>query len=179
MDKIEIPLNKTKLIFSVAFTFLVVLTGIWLFIEAEETAKTTVFLLFQNPMLNRLVSVLVVLVFAWLTFYGAKKIFNNKIGLTIDDNGVTDNSGILSIGFINWNEITEIKTATYENSKFLLVFVKDPAIALNNAKGLKKKMMEGNMNNYGTPLSISPNTLKCNFDELEKLLQERLKEKTN
>ena len=50
MDKIEIPLNKTKLIFSVAFTFLVVLTGIWLFIEAEETAKTTVFLLFQNPM---------------------------------------------------------------------------------------------------------------------------------
>lgn len=174
MNKIEIPLNKTKLIFGVAFTFLLVLTGIWFFIEADETAKTSVFFLFKNPLVNRIFNILVILIFGWLTIYGAKKIFKNSIGLIIDDNGITDNSALLNVGLIKWNEITEIKTETYQNSKFLLVFVKEPNQFLENVRGLKRKMMQGNMNTYGTPLSISPNTLKCNFDELKKLLQERL-----
>jgi hypothetical protein len=57
--------------------------------------------------------------------------------------------------------------------------VTDPNQFLENVKGLKRKMMQGNMNTYGTPLSISPNTLKYDFNALEKLLQERLNEHQN
>jgi len=179
MNKIEILIDKTKLILGVAFTFLVVLASIWFFPKADEFAKTTVFFFFQNPLFNRILIIATILIFGWLTIYGTKKIFRNNTGLIIDDNGITDNSALLSVGLIKWNEITEIKTETYQNSKFLLVFVKEPNQFLENVKGLKRKMMQGNMNTYGTPLSISPNTLKYDFTALEKLLQERLNEHQN
>jgi len=39
--------------------------------------------------------------------------------------------------------------------------------------------MNGNMKMYGTPFSITANTLNYNFDELEKLLNEKFKEQQN
>jgi hypothetical protein len=35
---------------------------------------------------------------------------------------------------------------------------------------MRSKLMKANLNSYGTPLSITSNTLKYNFDALEKLI---------
>ena len=179
MNKIEIPINKTKLLFGIIASILLVLLSLWFFSQAEETAKTSVFFFFQNTFFNQIISGLGILIFGWTTLYAIKKMNKNNIGLTIDDIGITDNSGILGAGLIKWTEITEIKTETYGTSKFLLVFVKEPNQFLENMKGFKRKMMQGNMNTYGTPLSISPNTLKYDFNELERLLQEKLSKQQN
>lgn len=47
---------------------------------------------------------------------------------------------------------------------------------LNKVRGFKHKLMAGNMKMYGTPLSTTSTTLKYNFDELEKLLKDKLNE---
>ena len=40
--------------------------------------------------------------------------------------------------------------------------------------GFKRKLMQGNMKMYGTPLSITSNTLKYNFDDLQRLIKDKL-----
>ncbi len=110
------------------------------------------------------------------TIYGVKKLFDNNVGLTIDDNGIIDNTNALSIGLIKWADITEIRTEQVMSTKFLLIFTKDPNEILKKVGGMKSKLMAGNMKMYGTPFSITSTTLKYNFNELEKLLKDRLNE---
>ncbi len=102
--------------------------------------------------------------------------FDNNVGLTIDENGIIDNTNASSIGLIKWFEITEIKTEQVMSTKFLLIYTKDPKSILDKAKGMKRKLMTGNMKMYGTPLSITSNTWKYNFNDLEKLLKNRINE---
>jgi hypothetical protein len=106
--------------------------------------------------------------------YGVKKMFDNSVGLTIDDDGIIDNTNASSIGLIKWNDITEIKTEQVMSTKFLLIFTSDPNRILEKVSGLKRKLIAGNMKMYGTPLSITSTTLKYNFNDLEKILKDRL-----
>ena len=58
------------------------------------------------------------------------------------------------------------------STKFLLINVTDPEKYIGKAKsGMKAKLMRSNMKMYGTPLSITSNTLKYDFGELEQLIQ--------
>ncbi len=57
------------------------------------------------------------------------------------------------------------------STKFLLIHVRNPEEYIDKARGgVKAKLMHSNMQMYGTPLSITSNTLKCSFDELERLI---------
>jgi len=175
MKKIEIPLSKTKLLLGIGGSFLFIFAGIWLFTHSNDFQNLS-WKIFRNPTIIKTVGITGVLFFGATGIYGIKKMFDNNIGLTIDDNGIIDNTNASSIGLIKWFEITEIKTEQVMSTKFLLIYTKDPNSILDKVKGMKRKLMAGNMKMYGTPLSITSNTLKCNFNELEKLLKDRLKE---
>ena len=43
---------------------------------------------------------------------------------------------------------------------------------LERVSGMKRKLMKANMKKYGTPLSITSNTLKCGFKDLESLIND-------
>jgi hypothetical protein len=45
---------------------------------------------------------------------------------------------------------------------------------MDRVNRIKRKLLQGNMKMYGTPLSINANTLSHDFVELEKLIKERL-----
>ena len=110
--------------------------------------------------------------------YGIVKLFDKKIGLIIDSDGITDNSNASSIGLIEWNDITEIRTKQIMSTKFLLIDIVKPEKYIGKAKnGMQAKLMKANMNMYETPLSITSNTLKYNFGELEKLIHTEFKRK--
>lgn len=169
MNKIEIPLSKTKLLLAVGGSLLFIVACLYLLlIVADQQVRF-------SPLLIKGVGVLGILFFGATGITGIKKIFDNNMGLTIDDKGITDNSGGSSIGLIQWTDITSISTEQISSTKFLLIHIDNPDFYLEKAKGLKRKMMEANQRMYGTPLSISSNGLKCKFEELEKLLQENLK----
>ncbi|MGS0748614.1 STM3941 family protein [Halpernia sp. GG3] len=127
-----------------------------------------------NPTLIKGVGIASVLFFGATGIYGIKKLFDNNVGLTIDDSGIIDNTNATSIGLIKWADIIEKRTEQVMSTKFLLIFTKDPNEILEKVSRMKRKLMAGNMKMYGTPLSITSTTLKYNFNALKKLLKDRL-----
>lgn len=174
MNRIEIPISKTKIFILLVGAIMFVLLGI-LFIITPDTFISTIF---QNPQTIRVAGVAGVLFFGTALMYGLRKLFDKKSGLIIDESGITDNTNASSVGLINWSDITDIKTEKVMSTKFLLIYTSNPDKYLESVGGLKRKLMEGNMKMYGTPLSITSNTLKYNFDKLEKLILERRQEQT-
>jgi hypothetical protein len=173
MDKIEIPLSKTKLLLGIAGSILFIVLGIWLFTYSNEFQNMPLRIL-RNPTIIKIAGIAGVLFFGATGFYGIKKMFENNVGLLIDDNGIIDNTNASSIGLIKWSDIMEIKTEQVMSTKFLLIYTKDPNGILAKVTGIKRKLMAGNLKMYGTPVSITSNTLKYNFNDLEKLLKDRL-----
>jgi hypothetical protein len=133
----------------------------------------------HNPIFVKIIGVASVLFFGLTGFYSFKQLFHKSTGLIIDWNGITDNSGPSGVGFIDWNDIREIRTMEFKSSKFLLIFPADPEKYLRNSGTARRKAMEGNIKLFGTPLSISSGNLKCSFDKLEKMILEGLNEHRN
>ena len=178
-DKIEIPLSKNKIILLTIGSFLFVIAGIWLFANSTEFQNHSMRLL-RNPMVVKSVGIISVLFFGATGVYGIRKLFDKKVGLIIDKNGITDNSNASSIGLIEWKDILEIKTEQVMSTKFLLIEVNNPEKYIEKAKnGMKARLMKANMRMYGTPLSITSNTLKYDFNKLEKLIQTELEKNKN
>ena len=178
-DKIEIPLSKNKIVLLTIGSFLFVIAGIWLFANSTEFQNHSMRLL-KNPMIVKSVGVISILFFGAIGTYGIRKMFDKKVGLIIDENGITDNSNASSIGLIEWNDISEIKTEQVMSTKFLLIKVKNPEKYIEKAKsGMKARLMKTNLKMYGTPLSITSNTLKYDFNELEKLIQTEFEKNKN
>ena len=166
MNKVEIPLSKTKLLLGISGSILFVLLGVFLFTVAGNQTRF-------SPAFIKWAGIAGILFFSATGVYGIRKMFDNKIGLTIDENGILDNTNASSIGFIKWSDITEIETAKVASTKFLLIYTTNPEYYLGKASWFKRKLMEGNSKMYGTPLSITSNTLKCKFKDLEKIVYDR------
>jgi hypothetical protein len=168
MQKIEIPLSKTKILLGIGGSVLLVVAGVFLFTTIANDY------IGAKSMVVKAIGVIGVLFFSSTGIYGVKKLFDNKIGLTIDEAGITDHSTATSIGFIPWTDITEIRTEQVMSTKFLLIFTRDPIPFLEKVTGIRRKLLEANLKMYGTPFSITSNTLQYDFNSLEKLLRERL-----
>ena len=112
--------------------------------------------------------------------YGIIKLFDKKAGLIIDSHGITDNTNASSIGLIEWNDINNIRIMQIMSSKLLLIDVDNPEKYIEKASnGIKGKLMRANMTICGTPLSITSNTLKCDFGKLEKLIRKEYEKNKN
>jgi len=173
MNKIEIPISKTKISFLLIGALIFVILGV-LFSLTPDKFTTTIF---RNPQIIRIVGIVAVLFFGTAGVYGLRKLFDKSVGLTIDDYGITDNSNASSVGLIDWSDILDIKTEQVMSTRFLLIFVDNPDKYLERVNGFKRKLMKANMKMYGTPLSITSNTLRYDFSELERLIKEKLIEK--
>jgi hypothetical protein len=61
--------------------------------------------------------------------------------------------------------------------KFLTFIVKNPQEYIAKiANPLKRKMLKMDCKSHGSPINISSNSLQMNFDDLHKLLIEKMKE---
>ncbi len=169
--KREIPLSKTKILLAIVGSLLFVLLGGYLFLTAANPLQMR-----YNPILLKSVGVASILLFGATGIYGVKKMFDKNIGLTIDDIGIIDNTNASSVGLIKWVDITAVQTQQVASSKFILIYTSNPDFYLDKTKGLKKKILEANNRMYGTPFSITSNTLNFNSNALEKILNESLEQ---
>lgn len=166
--KIEVPFSRSKLLLAICGSMLFVIFSIYLLAKADGNEGSAI--------LIKGIAVAGILFFGTTGIFGLMKLSGPKVGLTIDPTGITDYSNATSIGLIEWKDILDIKTKQFMTSKFLLITVNNPEKYIGKAKnGVIARLMSMNMNMYGTPLSISSNTLKYDFEELERLLQSELK----
>ena len=177
-NRIEIPLSKKKIALLLFGAIVFIVGGIWIATNPEKFIPN-IFKI-TDPEIIRICGIIGIMFFGATGIYGIKKLFDKKVGLTIDSSGITDNSNASSIGLIEWNDISEIRTKKVMSTKFLLIEIVNPEKYIGKAKnGLQTKLMKANMNMYETPLSITSNTLKYDFGELEKIIQTEFKRNKN
>ena len=172
-EQIEIPLSKNKLFFTLFGAIGFVLIGLW-FLISPPISSTQIFGISSIYSIVGFISVLFFGLGAVIIF---RKISDEKAGIIINSQGIIDNSSGVSAGLIPWKDIQEIKVAQVMNQKFLMLIVKNPQDYLAKVtNSIKRKGMEINYKTYGSPISISASSLKTDFDELHKLLIDKMKE---
>lgn len=170
IKQIEIPLSKNKLTLMLIGSLVFVATGLWSVIKPPTISNSII----GNSTLVLTVGIAAILFFGLCVVFIAKKLSDKTPGLIINNQGITDNSNAVPIGLIPWDDINGISMTNVANQKFLMLIVKNPDEYINRQRGfIKKKAMQMNFNSYGSPISISANELKCNFDELFKTLQDK------
>jgi len=171
MTEIKIPLSKTKIILLLIGALAFVVAGAWGVLDAERFTSTLYSknLVFYSGLAG-------IIFFGICSVFIAKKVFSSKPGLTINDNGIIDNSNATSVGLIEWNDIIGIETnqvnvpvyGTLSNTKspkMLIIKTSEPEKYIKRSKNIiSKKAMEANNRMYGTPLTIiSINLTICIF----------------
>ncbi len=172
--KNKIEMSTGKLLLSLLGTVLFILIGFWLIINSESVALS------RNTyqLVPTVGGILGIIFFGICLVNIIRLLFQKNAGLTIDKNGITDNSHSTSVGFIDWNDITGTKRVKIAKTKILLLFTDKPEKYINRAETNRfRRVLEANHKKYGTPISIMSGTLRIKFGDLEKLILERLETK--
>ncbi|MDR0682640.1 MAG: hypothetical protein LBG15_12470 [Dysgonamonadaceae bacterium] len=168
MKNIEIPLRKTKIFLMLLGSIVFVVAGIFFMINPAKYVSV----LWRSPVFIFVGGFVSVLFFGFTGFSIIKKLLQTRTGLTINNEGIIDNSSGVSAGMIFWEDIENIDVFKVLNQKFIRIVVKNPNEYINRqTSSITRKMMAANHKKYGSPVQIPANTLKINFDELYELLQ--------
>lgn len=168
-EEVIILQRKTKSVVMILVGAMFVLGGIWLFVFASEHTS-------YNPVMLKIVGGIVVTLFGIVFLYGVKKLFDKTTGLKIGAKGLVDSSsGPISAGEIPWSQITKIQISTMQFQKFLTIHVRDPESYIARGNLLRQIVSKSNLKSTGSPINISAISLKMNFDDLIKLIQEYYK----
>lgn len=172
-EEIKIPLSKTKMVLAFLGACLFVALGIWLITSPSQGKNPT----FGNPFSLLIAGYSVAIFFGFCAIILILKLTDKKPGMTINKEGITDNSSGLSNQFIPWSDITKIDSTTVINQKFVKIIVNNPTDYINRVKNpFKRNALEMNYKMYGTPICISANSLKTNVKDLQNLLITRFEQ---
>lgn len=174
MEKISIEGNRfTSIVISLCSTSFV---GLYCFYWLK-------FLITGNPMGMTPIYVILftLLTFLFLIFaiVFVKKSIQKNNGVIIDDLGISDFSSGVSVGLIEWKDITGIRTKGFGDLSFLLIDTIDPRKYIREANKIKGAALWYNYQIHGTPLTIGANLLNISFKELEEKIRTGFKESRN
>jgi len=173
-EQIEIHLSKKKIRLHFFLAIMFVIIGILYVINPSYFVSG---ILFGSPIVIFISGLASVLFFGIGLIVLLRKFSDKKAGLIINKQGIIDNSSGVSAGLVLWSDIEEIIVSKVFGQKFLIIVVKNPQdYIIKVTHPLKRKTMEANYRMTGSPISISENILKTNFDNLYKLLIEKMKE---
>ena len=171
--QIEIKLSKRKLTLMFVGSMIFVGLGVWFIINPTKFQSP----IFQSTTLIFVAGLLGVLFFGFVGIFIFKKLSDKKVGLTVTDEGIIDNSSGVSAGQIFWTDVSKIEVAEVFNQNFLMLIVDNPEQYIGRqTSAVKRKAMQMNFKSFGSPISISANGLQCNFQELKNILQEKFAE---
>lgn len=163
----EIQLSKKKISLLIVGALVFVLLGA----VAAIYPNRLVSVIFRSLELIRIVGIFSLVFFGVCLLFLIKHFINNKPGLIINEEGITDNTNATSVGLIKWNDITGIEKVQVLSSKILIILIDNPDDYIIRARNfISKKAMEANHKKYGSPISIISNSLKIDFEEMEELI---------
>jgi len=162
MEKMELYVSKKKIILLLCGCLLFVIVGFWLLIS--------------NAIVMKVIGVIAILFFGIGFAVLAKKMFDKKPALIIDDEGITDNYTRPPMGVIEWEDIEYVEISTLMTNKILLIYVYDPQKYLDKFSG---RSYQGYVNNYrlvGTPFVFPSGVLEYRLSRVKAIIDERLHE---
>jgi hypothetical protein len=168
---IEIALSKSKLTKFLIFSILFLAAGGWM-LSAEPLSGNY---LLGNPVVKNLVATLAIAMGTLGIIFFIKKLNDKRPGFVINEDGINDNSSAVAFGKIHWRDISHIQTTGIMNQQFIVIGLKNPQEYIDRyTQSMRRKSMQWNVKQYGSPVIISTSSLKCNRDELRQLLESKL-----
>jgi hypothetical protein len=166
-EAIEIPISKTKLTLLALGAMAFVIAGSFFALDPRNFVSP----IFKNEQIIRIAGFASVIFFGTCLVWILRKFLDDRVGLRIDESGITDNSSGVSVGLIDWNDITGVGTYQVYTTKFIVLQTDQAKKYIERASnGLTKKAMQANNKMSGSPLTINSNSLKIRHQELEELI---------
>lgn len=162
-DELVIKLSKSKAILMILGSFGFVAAGYWLFTMDAAAMKE---MPIDDPLFIHGVGIVSMVFFSLTGIIGIRKLFDKRPGLVLNSAGIIDNSSGLSAGFIPWSEITGAETYEVRRQKMLIIKVRNPEEFIQRGNVLRQAMVKMGSKLSGSPIAITSNTLKINFQEL-------------
>ncbi|OUR65670.1 hypothetical protein A9Q79_01370 [Methylophaga sp. 42_25_T18] len=164
LHEIVIKLSTTKAILLIVGSLAFVGVGVYLTsidpIQIEEHRR------FNNPLFVYGIGWASILIFGLSCLYHIRKLFDKKPGLTFNSTGIIDNSSGIAAGLIPWNDIKGFNIYEVNKQKMLVISLNNPNKYIEMGNLFKRALNRANYKMCGSPLSITPNSLQINFDEL-------------
>ncbi|MCD0467421.1 STM3941 family protein [Flavobacterium sp. ENC] len=169
MGEIEIYSSKKKSFLLLIGSFLFVVGGIWMFMNAENLTGFRT----RSPILVKGIGIISVLFFGVGFYLSIKQLVKNKLFLIIDKSGINVSPNKNPSNLIKWNNIEGFSELKIQNQKMVLINVNNPDYWIENEKNqIRKKIIQFNFNNYGSPFLLSAISMQINHEQLVKLLNE-------
>jgi hypothetical protein len=171
MPQVTFSLNKAKvaLIFFGAATF--VAGGYSMFRAPAETASQS---FLKSPELVHFAGLACVVFFGLCMIAALIKLLDASPALILDDQGLTNNSGILGSSFVPWSEITGFQVHQIKRQRILYVLLRDPSSYLSTLTPFKRRLLKATLSIGPSPIAISSNLLSVRTDDLMEDLNARL-----
>ncbi|MBX3255402.1 MAG: hypothetical protein KF862_14770 [Chitinophagaceae bacterium] len=171
-NTIEIQLSKAKLTKLLFFSVLFVAGGLWMIITNPQTSNP----IFNNIIVKALAAYGSTTMGLFGVYFFTKKLFDKKPGLILNEQGIYDNTSAFKFGLIPWSDISQVYEKTVQASiaskqRFVTIGLINPDKYISRETNLlKKKLLQANAKNYGSPIHISTNGLTTNHNDLLNLI---------
>lgn len=171
MERVAFPLNKPKLVLILLGALVFVAGGYSMFHASAETASQS---FIKSPALVHLAGLACMVFFGLCMIAGLTKLLDASPALILDNEGLTNNSGILRGGLIPWSEITGFQVHQMKGQRILYVLLKNPNSYLSTLTPLRRKLLKATLSIGPSPVAISSNLLSVNAEDLMEDLNARL-----
>jgi hypothetical protein len=170
MQKIVIPLSKSKMILLFIASVIFIIVGCWIFgldaayIESNQR--------FNNPLLVHGIGLMSAILGVFGIFAIVRRLVDPAAGFIMDEFGITDNSAALSLGLIPWSDISGFEICQVQWQRFLCILLKDPNAYISKLGIVKQALLKANRRIVASPVAINSNSLSISFDELMALIEQ-------
>ena len=174
MIKTEICTSKKKAMRLLVISLLFVAISFCFIINPEVFINPFL----QAPYLIQGIGLLSVLFFGFGMYVATKRIIRTELALVVDTEGIHMYPKKANNKLINWESIIGFSEIKINGQKILIIRVSNPEYwLLKESNVINKKMMQYNLTNYGSPLSISTGSLAISQEDLMSVLEDGLKKK--
>lgn len=163
MEKLEIGRSRIKTFFLLLGAIGFVIVGIWMI----KAADTTIF--------EKIVGGIGVLFFGVTIPIGIKKLIINETALELSNKYLIIEPESNKKYVLPWDKITGFEEIRIKGAKIIIIKVSNSQEWINDEpNSIKRKMMQFNFNNYGTPFNITSSGLSISHGTLLEKLNDYL-----
>jgi hypothetical protein len=160
---LDIQLSKKKLIKNAFLSCVLVALSAWMLLMKKTEGNSFIYI----PAVRYTAGIAGILFFGVATVIHLRKLGETEPGVIINEEGITDNSSALKVGMIPWKDVSGLKAAKVMRQQFLMVVVNNPdEYIARQPSAFKRKSMEYNLRQYGSPIALNAVALDCNLQEL-------------
>ena len=131
-----------------------------------------IFMIFDSSTLISSIGIAGVVFFGSCAIFGVKKLLEKSPGLILSKDGFTDNSSGVSVGYIPWSDVIEVKEYQLLMQMLVSIRVRNPEEYVNRGNLLQRIANRINLKVCGTPINISANSLQIGYEELLSTFEE-------